>query len=65
LTVDPTPFILRPPYPAAISSDKYPQGMPQLIAAWSDATGPPGMSPADALERERRGDPIPLVNPSL
>jgi len=49
----------------AISSDKYPQGMPQLIAAWSDAAGPPGMSPADALERERRGDPIPLSSVTL
>ena len=49
----------------AIPSDKYPSGMTQLIEAWCDAGGPAGLSPEDALERERKGDPIPLSSVTL
>lgn len=48
-----------------IPGDKYPGGMTQLIAEWCDAAGPAGLSPEDALERERRGDPVPLSSVTL
>jgi 2-keto-4-pentenoate hydratase/2-oxohepta-3-ene-1,7-dioic acid hydratase in catechol pathway len=49
----------------AIPSDKYPGGMAQLIEQWFDAGGAEGVAPADALERERRGDPVPLASVAL
>lgn len=48
-----------------VSGEKYPGGMTQLIAEWFDAGGPEGLSPDEALERERRGDPIPLEQVTL
>jgi hypothetical protein len=44
------------PLVRGIGADKFPRGMTQLIEEW-----PAGGSVGDALERLRRGDPVPLV----
>lgn len=48
-----------------VPRSKYPRGMTQLIAALHDAGGAEGLSPVDALERERVGDPIPVSHVDL
>lgn len=49
----------------SIPADKYPGGMTQLIGEWGEAGGQAGLCPVEALERERRGDPVPLASVTL